>query len=223
MIGHRGAAALAPENTLRSLEAAVEAGADLVEFDVGLDLRLAHSRRELTEEALVLDAALEFLREHGCGVHLDLKEVGFEREAVDALRRHGLDGRAIVSTAWPRSARVLAAVAPNVPRAIGYPRDRYGVARVRWPAALVSPGAAALRAVMPARVPVLLRWSRANVLALHYALVTRAAVRRAHAAGAPVLSWTANDPQAVRRLVALGVDAIVTDDPGMAVATLQMP
>ena len=34
MIGHRGAAAVAPENTLESLGAAVAAGADLVEFDV---------------------------------------------------------------------------------------------------------------------------------------------------------------------------------------------
>ena len=36
-IGHRGAAALAPENTLRSFRAAVEVGVDLIEFDV-LDL-----------------------------------------------------------------------------------------------------------------------------------------------------------------------------------------
>jgi glycerophosphoryl diester phosphodiesterase len=48
-IGHRGAAALAPENTIRSLRAAVEHGVDLVEFDV-LDLPrgplvLAHSDR----------------------------------------------------------------------------------------------------------------------------------------------------------------------------------
>ena len=37
-IGHRGAAALAPENTLRGFRAAIEAGVDLIEFDV-FDLR----------------------------------------------------------------------------------------------------------------------------------------------------------------------------------------
>ena len=34
MIGHKGAAALAPENTLAGFRAAVTAGVDLVEFDV---------------------------------------------------------------------------------------------------------------------------------------------------------------------------------------------
>jgi glycerophosphoryl diester phosphodiesterase len=221
VIGHRGAAAVAPENTLASLEAAVAAGADLVEFDIGLDLTLSHSRREIPGETIDLDAALDFLRAHGCGVHLDLKYVGVEREAVDAIRRHGLGGRALVSTAWPRTGRRLAAIAPDLPRAIGYPRDRLGVARFRWPEGLTATGAAALRTAMPARVPVLLRWSRSNVLALHHALVSRAAVRRAHALGAPVLAFTANDEALVTRLGDLGVDAIVSDDPAMAVATLQ--
>src|ERR671935_3215029 len=56
-VGHRGAAALAPENTLRSLELAVELGCDMLEFDV-LALRdgtlvLAHSNklREVTHGA----------------------------------------------------------------------------------------------------------------------------------------------------------------------------
>jgi glycerophosphoryl diester phosphodiesterase len=223
VIGHRGAAAVAPENTLAALEAAVAAGADLVEFDVSPDLTLAHSLREAPAEPLELDSALEFLREHGIGVHLDLKEVGVEREAVEAVRRHGLAGRALLSTAWPRTARRLAALAPDLPRAIGYPRDRYGVSRFHWPRGLTATGAAALRAAMPARVPVLLRWARADVLALHHTLVSRAAVRRAHARGAPVVVWTANDPATVRRLAALEVDAIVTDDPAMAVATLKTP
>ena len=34
LIGHKGAAALEPENTLGSLSRAVELGCDLVEFDV---------------------------------------------------------------------------------------------------------------------------------------------------------------------------------------------
>ena len=36
VIGHRGAAGLAPENTLEALRAGVEAGADMLEFDVRL-------------------------------------------------------------------------------------------------------------------------------------------------------------------------------------------
>ena len=48
-VGHRGASALAPENTLQALERAVELGCDTLEFDV-LDLVdgtvvLAHSNR----------------------------------------------------------------------------------------------------------------------------------------------------------------------------------
>ncbi len=149
VIGHRGAAAVAPENTLEALQAAVAAGAQLVEFDIGPDLRLAHSDREVPVGAITLDAALEFLREQSLGVHLDLKQPGYEAEVVETLRRHGMDERALVSTTFSVTTRRLALLAPSLPRAIGYPRDRYGVARVRWPAPLTRLGAAALRQAMP--------------------------------------------------------------------------
>jgi glycerophosphoryl diester phosphodiesterase len=220
VIGHRGAAAVAPENTLAALQAAVDSGAQLVEFDIGPDLHLAHSSNEVPGEQISLDDALEFLREHHLGVHLDAKLPGYERQLVDALRRHGLEERAVVSTAFAASTRRLAEIAPGLPRAIGYPRDRYGISRIRWPAGLTRAGAASLRQVMPIRVPVLLRWGRANTLSLHHTLCSRASVGAAHALGAPVLGWTANDPASVLRLDRLGVDAIVSDDPGMALATL---
>jgi glycerophosphoryl diester phosphodiesterase len=220
VIGHRGAAAIAPENTLEALQVAVDAGAQLVEFDIGPDLRLSHSDRELPEAAVSLDLALEFLREHSLGVHLDLKQPGYEHAVVETLRRHGMEERALVSTTFAVTSRRLAALAPNLPRAIGYPRDRYGVARFRWPHRLTSLGATALRQAMPLRVPLLLRAAGADVLSLHHSLCSRAAVRAAHARGAAVLGWTANDPATVRRLSDVGVDAIVSDDPRMALRTL---
>jgi glycerophosphoryl diester phosphodiesterase len=220
VIGHRGAAARAPENTLESLRVAVAARADLVEFDVGPDLQLAHSARERPAAELSLDDALAFLAGHGVGVHLDAKAPGYEAALVDALRRHGLEGRAVISTAWSLTSRRLAQLAPALPRAIGYPRDRYGVSRIRWPAAATRSGAAALRQSMPLRLPVLLRRSRANVLSLHHTLCSRAAVAAAHRFDVPVLAWTVNDPEGVRRLAAVGVDAIVSDDPEMAFETL---
>jgi glycerophosphoryl diester phosphodiesterase len=220
VIGHRGAAAIAPENTLQALQAAVDAGAHLVEFDIGPDLTLAHSHREVPEAAASLDDALEFLRDHSLGVHLDIKLPGYEEAVVETLRRHGLLERGLVSTTFALSCRRLGALAPSLPHAIGYPRDRYGVARVHWPEQLTKLGAAALRQAMPLRVPLLLRTARADVLSLHHSLCSAAAVRVAHARGAPVLGWTANDPATVRRLNACGVDAIVSDDPGMALQTL---
>jgi glycerophosphoryl diester phosphodiesterase len=46
----------------------------------------------------------------------------------------------------------------------------------------------------------------------HWSLVNAALVNAAHAAGKRVLAWTVNDADAARRLAALGVDGICTDD-----------
>jgi glycerophosphoryl diester phosphodiesterase len=223
VIGHRGAAAVAPENTMQSLQAAVAAGADLVEFDVGPDLRLAHSPSEAPAEQATLDEALDFLRHAGVGVHVDVKRPGYEEQIAIALRRHDVVTRTVIATAYPVTARRLRVLAPGARRAIGYPRDRYGVSRMRWPGALTRGGAAALRAAVPGRIGLLLAASRADALALHHTLCSRTAIRLAHARGVPVLGWTANEPEAVRRLDALGVDGVVSDDPEMALATLLAP
>jgi glycerophosphoryl diester phosphodiesterase len=220
VIGHRGAASVAPENTLPSLQAAVDAGVDLVEFDVSPGLLLAHSAAEAAVEPLSLDDALEFLRAHEVTPHIDVKQPGYEREVVDAIRRHGLGEHALVSTAWLATARLVRSLAPELAVAIGYPHDRLGAARIPWPGAFQRTGAAALRAAMPVRVPLLLRQSRATVLALHRTLCSAAAVGAAHRARAPVFAWTVNDPAGVHRAVAAGVDGIVTDDPKMVLATL---
>jgi glycerophosphoryl diester phosphodiesterase len=220
VIGHRGAAAIAPENTLASLAAAVDAGCDLVEFDVGADLVLAHSPNEVPSDPITLDDALAFLSAGGAGVHVDLKHVGIEPQVVAAIRRHGLTDRALVASAVPRSVRRTASIAPELPRAVGYPRDRLGAAARPWSQPLTTAAAATLRAAMPVRVPSLLRVARATVLSLHEAVVSKATVTAAHARGAPVIAWTANDPALVRRLVDDGVDAVVSDDPRMVFETL---
>ena len=218
VIGHRGAAAVAPENTRASLEAAVAAGVDIVEFDISPGLQLGHSPDEVPHETLTLDEALELLKAHSVGLHLDVKLPGYEEGVLDAVRRHGLDDRVLVSTAFAVTARRFAG--GGLPVAIGYPRDRLGVSNLRWPQPLTRAGAAALRQAMPVRIPILLRWARANALSLHHTLCSRAAVATAHRLGAPVLAWTVNDEAGVRRMAALGVDGIVSDDPQKALATL---
>jgi glycerophosphoryl diester phosphodiesterase len=220
VVAHRGASAEAPENSHEAFLAAVAAGADLVELDVTRGLVVAHDAGSTGPH---LFEVLELLAAHPIGVHVDLKEPGDERAVLDALDRYGLRERALLSTAYPRVARLLASLAPDVPRAIGYPRDRVGAARFPWPGPLTRSGAAALRAVMPARIPPLLARTRATVLALHHTLCSAPSVAAAHRRDVPVFAWTANDPDEILRLAAFGVDAVVSDDPKQALATLGAP
>ena len=108
-VGHKGAAALAPANTIESLAAALAHGVDMVEFDV-VDapdgrLVLAHSREEIGPGAVDLDDALAFLASQApmsTGIDLDLKCHGFEAQVVEALVRHDCVGRTIRALVFSR-------------------------------------------------------------------------------------------------------------------------
>ena len=222
MIGHRGAAAVAPENTLAGLQAAVAAGADLVEFDVDRGLVVRHPGQR--ETGLTLEQALDYLAGTAIGIQLDLKLSGAEAEIAAVVQARGLAGRAVVSTTDARSLRRFAGEAPQIARAISYPRDRTGAGGLPWPPAVVRGGVAAVRPYVLARIPRLLAAGRAEALSIHHNLVTEGTVRAARRRGAAVIAWTVNDPARIAVLAGLNVDAIVSDDPGMAVrvlATLQ--
>jgi len=220
VIGHRGAKGAARENSVEAILAAVDAGADLVEFDVARGLVVAHDDGV---QGPALEDVLALIAPHAIGLHVDLKAHGDEQAVLEAIDRHELRDRVLISTASARIGRRVRALAPELPIAIGYPRDTYGVSRVRWPRAVTTPGAAALRAVTPTRIPLLLRAAGANVLALHHTLCSPRAIAAAHRKGAPVLVWTVNDPAEMRRFAAMGVDGIVSDDPKTTLATLNRP
>ena len=52
-------------------------------------------------------------------------------------------------------------------------------------------------------------------------LVTTAVVERAHQAGLQVVAWTINEAEQMRRLIAAGVDGIITDFPERLLSVLQ--
>jgi glycerophosphoryl diester phosphodiesterase len=218
-VGHRGAAALAPENTLRSFEAALACGVDAIEFDV-LDLVdgplvLAHSLAELQTEPPTLDEALEFLAGHDVAVHVDLKLTTRLDEVAAALDRHGLSDRAVVSSFHLPSLKAVAAHAPALPLGFTYPEDRYGVSRRQALRPAIRLGTLALRRAIVARVPAMIARAGASALMLHHAVVSAAAVERAHEAGAAVWAWTVDDPAELARLDAARVDAVISNDPGI--------
>ncbi len=239
---------LAPENTLRSFRAAVAAGVDLIEFDV-LDLTrgplvIAHSNhldevshgaargsvrdrslaelRAVAPELPTLDEALAFFVDEApeVGLHIDLKlRTGFG-ELADGLVRYGLVQRTVVSTSHVRSLDAVAKAAPGVTVGITYPEDRLSISRkpYLWP--VVSLGLASMRASVPIRLPRLARRAGAGAVMLQHRLVTAASVARAHSVGLPVLAWTVDERADLDRVVAAGVDGVITNDPRIFLATL---
>ncbi len=239
-IGHRGAALLAPENTLASFEAALDAGAEGIEFDV-LDLLdgplvVAHSDdllevshgaaagtvrdrklaelRELVPGLPTLEDALAFLRERPeVLVHVDLKLTARLDELADALARHGLEERTVVSSFHLPSLVAVAQLAPRVRIGFTYPEDRLGVARHRVFHPAIRVGRRGLRRTLPRRVAGMAARAGAHALMLHHAVVSAATVERAHAAGVAVWAWTVDLPDELERMLAAGVDAVITNDP----------
>jgi glycerophosphoryl diester phosphodiesterase len=240
-VGHKGAAALAPANTIAAFERALEAGVDVVEFDV-LDLEdgtlvLAHSDglddvtagaahgpvrsrslgelRGLAPGLATLDEALEFLSRDGGGVrlHVDLKATGYERATVDALRRHGVVERTLVSTCFASSLREIADLEPGLERGLTYPYDRHGLSQRRVLAPVLGGGVVAMRAALPRRIGAMLERARAGVATLNHLVVSRAVVRRCHELDAAVFAWTVDGKRTAARLASAGVDGIVTNDP----------
>lgn len=240
-IGHRGAAAHAPENTLRAFRAAVALGVDLVEFDV-LDLPrgplvVAHSdrleevshgaaagslraytldeAREVAPELPTLDEALRFFVDEapGHGLHVDLKLTLRLDELASALRRHGLERRTVVSSFHVPSLQAVARHAPAVRIGFTFPEDRYGVSERPVLKPVLRAGLVALRVAAPLVLPRMITRAGATALMLQHTLVTPRSVARAHALGASVLAWTVDDPTDLRRVVEAGVAGVITNDP----------
>jgi glycerophosphoryl diester phosphodiesterase len=246
VVGHRGAPRCAPENTLRGFRAAVSEGVDLVELDVTYlhrgPLVVAHSHRiteivggaaggslrnltldearELAPELPTLDEALAFFGDEaaGVGVHLDLKLGHRLDEVARAIEHHGLAGRTVVSSCDAASLRAIARYLPTVCIGLTYPRDRLQLSLHRALAPVVAAGLRALRAAAPRRIVRLAGIAGASAVMLQHRLVTPAAVAEAHARGLPVLAWTVDEAEDVRRVLAAGVDGVITNDPSSVTA-----
>jgi glycerophosphoryl diester phosphodiesterase len=225
-IAHRGGTLDGLENTMaafaravalgyRYLETDVHATADgaLVAFhDATLDRvtdrtgRVAElSWRELrtariggTEPIPLLVELLE--RWPQVGVNIDPKSDAAVEPLVEVLRRTGAIDRVCVgSFSDRRLQRLRAALGPRLCTSMG-PRE---VVRLRVAAWARLPGAAVPRAAACIQIPV--RHGRIP-------LAEPRLLGYAHALGLPVHVWTVNDPAAMRRLLDLGVDGIVSDN-----------
>jgi glycerophosphoryl diester phosphodiesterase len=228
VIGHKGAAGLAPANSLAAFRVARDVGADGVELDVRRtadgtlavhhDATLPDGRRLLNLGRAQLPDAITTLP-----AVLDACE-GLALVNVE-IKNWPLDGD--FDESLEIADDVVAALVARPPEE----RDRYVVScfhlatidRVRelapdlvtgWLVGLVGPddGSQVIAEAVD---------HGHQALHPHHALVTPGLVERAHAEEMAVNTWTCNDPDRIRWLAGdAGVDGIVTDVPDVALRVL---
>jgi glycerophosphoryl diester phosphodiesterase len=204
--GHGGASALAPANTLASLDAAHDVGVDVVEFDVRAwdgELVLAHTVLHARRGGNVrLRDALAYLshpRFADLGLNVDVKHLGCEQALLDGLRHAGLLERTLISSQ-------MMAVLDRV-RALE-PRARVGIS-VGGRVARFS------RRWNDWREQVLggLESRRWDALMAQHRLVDRGLLEDVIDRRGMLYAWTVNERPAIERLRGLGVHGIATADP----------
>jgi glycerophosphoryl diester phosphodiesterase len=223
-VGHKGADLIAPGNTRESFDAALEAGVDMIEFDVlpakwpaddDTTLILAHDY-EHTAGAPTLDEGLAHLMADPFAdveLDVDLKLPGYEERVVRALQERDLVDRTLVSSQYMRSLVKIRALEPGLRLGWSVPRARRDYTKsVLW----LLPALSAL-AFMRHRLPGLAEGhigaGRADAVMAHYRLATPKLVEAVHRAGGELYVWTVDDAEHIRRLEVMGADAVITNDP----------
>ena len=205
-IGHGGASALAPANTLASFDAAVEVGIDMVEFDLRAwrgELVLAHTIVDAGRPANVrLDQALSHLarpRFRDVELNVDLKHVGCEPVLLDRLRGSGLLGRTLISCQVPAVVDRVRALDPHarVGISVGGRLARLSRRWRDWRSQVLS-GLASRR------------W---DALMAQHGLIDQTLLEEVVSRDALLYAWTVNDRTIIHALRRLGVHGIATADP----------
>lgn len=234
VLGHRGVRGTRPENTRAAFEQAAREGADGVELDVRLcgtgEVVVLHDRtlervtggrdlrdvEQLTWPALrgidvgdgeavpLLGDVLAWASERELRVNVELKhDVRSRRELAEGVLR--------VVRAIPAAPR-LVLFSSFDPWLVGYLARRETRLVSAW---LVHEGQRWLRGAPGFRL------LGAQAVHPERVLANADAIARWRRGGALVNVWTVNDPDEARRLAAHGVDALITDRPGLLLEALR--
>jgi glycerophosphoryl diester phosphodiesterase len=213
-IGHRGAKAYEPENTLRSFQRAIELGVDAVELDVrktkdnkivvihnsdlnkttdgsGLvsDFTLEEIQKFVTakgEHVPTLGEVLDFVDKR-VKVLVELKETGIEEQVLDVIQEKGLIENVIIISFHEEALRKVRQLNDKVATGLTYVRHK-------------NPVQSALEL-------------KAEYLLPLYRFTHSANVKKAHEKGLKVIVWTINTPEEAAEYKKKGVDGIATDKP----------
>lgn len=230
IIAHRGAAALAPENTMASVNRALADGADWVEIDVQEsadgEIIVVHDSDFMKSSNVatkVWDISKSDLADLDVGSWFDpsfadervpllldvLNAARGRAKVIIELKYYGhdidLENRVAAIVEEADMAEDIATMSLKYPAV-----QKMMSLRPDWRA-----GVLAATSVGD------LTGLDGDFLALNQARISTATVMRANDAGKDVYAWTVNDPLSMARMLWIGVDGLITDDPALARRVLE--
>ena len=237
IVGHRGASAVAPENTMAAFREAIAVGADGIEFDVRLTrdgvpvvihdstLRrtggLPHRIADLTwSELAKVDVGSWFSKSFANETIPSLKELFtlFQSNNSSLYLEMKCDS--------PSEYAPLAAACCRLVAEHGL-KERVMIECFQLPAlnivreidsdirtvALFEPSISSPSLLSDQSIVNKAVGAGAVALALHHRLARKSLVQKAKDAGMHVAVWTVDDPAWVERARTIGIDALITNDP----------
>ncbi len=230
VIAHRGAAGQRPENTMASINKAIEDGTDFVEIDV----------QESAEGEIIVVHDSDFMKL--AGVPTKVWEVTAEELATidigswydpayaaertptlrDVLRAAKGKSKVLIELKYYGHNEMLEQRVLDIVAAEGM-QDQVAYMSLKLPLVektkeLDSSASAGLLAATAVGDLTALN---ADFLAVNTGLATRRLVRRASDVGKPVYVWTINDPLAMSQMMSRGVDGLITDEPALALQVIK--
>ena len=213
-IGHRGARAYAPENTLMSFKKALEIGVDAVELDVRktkdgqlVVIHDADVKRTTDGEGLVSELTLKEIKGLNAGsgekiptleetldfldkkvkVFVELKETNIEKQVLSIVHEKVLEKNVVIVSFLEDAIKKVRELNSDIETGLIYARHK-------------NPLKTALEL-------------KSNYLLALYRFTHTANVEKAHEYGLKVIVWTINSPQEVEEYAKKGVDGIASDKP----------
>jgi len=213
LVGHRGAAGLEPENTIRSIKKAIEIGVDIVEVDVRStkdgklvllhdedfnrlanlniklrDLSLSETRniRIKGERIATLEEAITTI-DGVTGLFVEIKEPDVTESVIDVVKEYGAEPWTAIVSFYDEALIKVARFSRRIITGLIY---------FKPPGRIFEAKRLGARIVLP-----------------RYNIATVKANAMAHKLGLYVVTWTINTIELAKKLLKNGVDAIASDYP----------
>jgi len=215
IIGHRGAAGKAPENTLKGIEEAIDAGVDIVEVDVrstkddklivlhdkdfkriaGIEVEaksvdydwIAKNVSIEGEKIPTLEDVLELLEERSVGLFIEIKEPETTGKAIELVEKHKCIDRVAIISFHDDALTIARKLSPEIVTGLIYAKP-------------------------PGRVLDALSLG-AKIVLPQYRIATEKSIDFAHKRSLKVVAWTVNEKEEAFRLYKAGIDGIASDVP----------